>query len=418
MVGRPLKIAYISGPANARQIYREWSSQEQQAYFGTDYMKQYLQLASELKAKSHVVTWYGDKREKFRLGEFLFDNRPISKATGVRYYVAQLGWHLSLLWTLIRFRPDLLLLTGNQNFWWLLSPARLFGAKVIASYHAVLWPKLRPPSSSLRLLTWFNGRLILRPAAAIVVTSRDIRRQVEQVIGAGASVEILEHLPSYSPQQFSAVRTAPGPLERPFRIMFLGRMVRNKGIYDIVEVARQLEMAHPGAYRFDLCGDGSDLAELRHQISRLGLSQAVVCHGFCGQREVRPLLDACHVSIVPTRSDCEAGFEMTCAESILAGRPLITSGVCPALEYLTEATLEAAPDDPNSYRDAIVRLSTEPELYEDKRRACLLLRDQFYDAKNSWHTAMMKAIEGELFQIAERRREPAETAKLATKLRG
>jgi glycosyltransferase involved in cell wall biosynthesis len=84
---------------------------------------------------------------------------------------------------------------------------------------------------------------------------------------------------------------------------------------------------------------------------------------------------------------------MTCAESILAGRPLITSRVCPALEYLAEAAVEAEPDDPNSYGAAIIRLSTQPELYERKRQACLPAQKQFYEPKNSWRTAMMEALQ-------------------------
>ena len=45
-----LKIAFISGPANAASIYSEWSKHKQQVYFGTDYLKQFLQVASDLDA--------------------------------------------------------------------------------------------------------------------------------------------------------------------------------------------------------------------------------------------------------------------------------------------------------------------------------------------------------------------------------
>jgi glycogen synthase len=391
---RPLKIAYLSGPANTRQIYREWLGQKQQDYFGTDYMKQFLQLASDHSAASHVISWYGSKRETFRLGDFTFDNRPITSASGLRYYADQLVWNLGVLFTLIRFRPDLLLLTGNQNFWWLLSPLRLFGTKIIPSYHAVLWPKLLRPNFALRSMVKLNGLLILRHAAAIVVTSKDIRRQVEKVLGKARNrATILEHLPSYSPLQFADIRAPDSPAQRPFRTMFLGRMVPNKGIYDIVEIARELEKDHPGQYRFDLCGDGSELDRLRNQVSCLNLEEVVHCHGFCGQGQVLPLLNAAHVCIVPTRADCEAGFEMTCAESILAGRPLITSAVCPALEYVGEAVVEASANDPDSYREAIVRLSSDPHLYERKRRASIGLQEQFYDPANSWYAAMKEVLE-------------------------
>ncbi len=84
---------------------------------------------------------------------------------------------------------------------------------------------------------------------------------------------------------------------------------------------------------------------------------------------------------------------MTCSEAILAGRPLVTSKVCPALDYLRDASIEAKPDDAASYRDAIVSLSDDPELYARKQGACAGLQQQFYDRDNSWYAAMRTALE-------------------------
>ena len=393
MAHGPLKIAYLSGPANTREIYREWAGNERQAYFGTDYMKQFLQLATDVGAKSYVISWYGDRKEKSELGDFVFDNRPITRAGGARYYLGMFSWHMKVLAKLIAFRPGVLLLTGNQNFWWLLSPIRLWGTKIITSHHAVMWMKYLRPNWVWRMMVKLNGALILKPATAIVVTSNDIRRQVEQVLGRDADrVDIVNHLPTYSPAQFEGVAPAPDSSQRPFRVLFLGRMVRNKGIFDIVEMARQLQRDHPGMSRFDLCGDGDELAGLRREVAESGLDEVVRCHGFCSQEQVRPLLNQSHIFIVPTRTDCEAGFEMTCAESILSGRPLVTSSVCPALEYLADASVEAKPDDPESYREAILRLSSDPQLYERKQAACAGLQKQFYDPRNSWIAAMKDVL--------------------------
>jgi glycogen synthase len=394
MAERGPKIAFISGPANAREIYREWSQGAQQAYFGTDYMKQFLQVASDVGARSHVVTWYADKRETFRLGDFTFDNRPIPTSFGLLYYLQQLVWNVRVLFKLAAFGPDVLLLTGNQNFWWLLSPIRLRRPKIIVSYHSVLWPKFAPVSCAWRLMVKLNGWLMLKHARAILVTSADIRRQVEQVLGNWVEqVEILDHLPTYSREQFTGIETPAPDSKRPFRVIFMGRIVRNKGVYDVVAIARRLRETRKGEFSFDVCGDGEDLAPLLREIERLGLQEVLVCHGFCDAPKLRNLLGASHAVIVSTRSDFEAGFEMTCAEAILAGRPLVTSAVCPALDYLRDASVEAEPDNADSYREAIVRLSDDPELYSEKQGACAALQGQFYDRGNSWYTAMRRALE-------------------------
>lgn len=394
MAEKAFKIAFLSGPANAPEIYREWSQAAEQVYFGTDYLKQFLQVAADLDAENYVVTWYGINRSVITFGPFTFDNRPITSAGGLRYYLRHLIWHLRLLPTLIRFRPNVLMLTGNQNFWWVLSPLRLFGAKIVASFHAVLWMKFSRPKAAWRLMLALNRSLILRHAEAILVTSNDIRRQVEELLGAYAKrATILDHLPTYSRAQFAGLGAPKRDAGDPFRVAFMGRIVRNKGVFDVIEVARQLDSTRRGEFRFDICGDGADLAAARRQVENLGLQDVVLCHGFCGAKMLGAILQASHAVIVPTRTDCEAGFEMTCAESILAGRPLVTSAVCPALEYLQDASVEAKPDDAVSYREAIVRLRDDAELYEAKQSACAALQEQFYDRSNSWYAAMRRALE-------------------------
>jgi len=64
---RKIRIAYLSGPCDAPAVYREWREGAQQNYFGTDFMKQFLQVAENLDAES-----YG----KHRCGRFIFENHP------------------------------------------------------------------------------------------------------------------------------------------------------------------------------------------------------------------------------------------------------------------------------------------------------------------------------------------------------
>ena len=45
---------------------------------------------------------------------------------------------------------------------------------------------------------------------------------------------------------------------------------------------------------------------------------------------------------------------MVCAEAILAGRPVITSPVCPALDYVRDAAVEVSPDNIEQYCEAIL----------------------------------------------------------------
>jgi glycosyltransferase involved in cell wall biosynthesis len=99
-----------------------------------------------------------------------------------------------------------------------------------------------------------------------------------------------------------------------------------------------------------------------------------------------------HVLIVPTTTDFIEGFNQVVVEGVLAGRPVITSSICPALSYVRDAVVEVAPDDVQGYGDAIVRLREDRGLYEEKRLACLAYQPQFYDLKQSWAAALESVL--------------------------
>src|SRR5262249_7911381 len=151
-----------------------------------------------------------------------------------------------------------------------------------------------------------------------------------------------------------------------------------------IEIARRLKTERPGLFRFDLCGDGGELNAARDLIKRLNLDDVVACHGYLNSEEISAVLGASHVVIVPTTSEFEEGFNMVCAEGILAGRPVITSAVCPALEYIRAAAVEVPPDDVEQYYQAIVNFYDDAELYNQKQKSCATVQAQFYDLKNSW----------------------------------
>jgi glycosyltransferase involved in cell wall biosynthesis len=104
------------------------------------------------------------------------------------------------------------------------------------------------------------------------------------------------------------------------------------------------------------------------------------------------MYEKCHVVIVPTTSEFVEGFNKVVAEGILAGRPVITSSICPALEYVREGVVEVPPDNAEAYAEAIVRLKEDASLYEAKRMGCAVARSQFYDISRSWMSAVKKVL--------------------------
>ena len=390
----PLRIAYVSGPSEAARIHAEMLAGRPPTYFGTNYMQKFLQFVTQLDARVLVETWHGDGPERIRRGRLSFNNDPPARGSGIRYHTNQLWKQTRLLARLMHYRPAVLILTGHQEFWWIYAPLRLFGTKFVATIHGLLWTPHHPLKRHQKLYRWLNRAFAYPRLDAAVVTSHEIGKQLTQELGdRSGRVPIYHHLPSYDPSQFAGITPVEDLAAQPFRVFFSGRVEANKGVFDLVDVAEQLERQHPGEFRFEMCGDGSDLERLRKLVRAHGLDAVVTCHGYCEPQRMRETIGRCHIAVVPTRSEVPAGFEMTCAEAVLSGRPLIASAACPALYYLREASLEVAPDQVAQYRDAIVELRDNPALAHTLRQASAKLSAPFYDEAHSWDRAMRDALD-------------------------
>ena len=84
---------------------------------------------------------------------------------------------------------------------------------------------------------------------------------------------------------------------------------------------------------------------------------------------------------------------MTAAEAILAGRPIITSAVVPALEILRDSAIEAKTDDQESYQQCVEALAMDERLYMKLVDACAGLRAQFYDRQLGLNAVLRRALD-------------------------
>lgn len=390
---RRLRVGYVSGPSDADRIYEDLKSDSPRSYFGTNYMRQFLLLMEELEAEAVIETWHGDRRYRRKIDNFTFNNIPQIQTRGLGFHLQHIAHMLGILIRFLSYRPDVVVLTGNQEYWWVLAPMRLTGTRFVASFHSVIWPPFLSLKRHYRLLLRLNQHLILRHLSAAVSTSRKISEQFRQLAGQySAHIPLFEHLPTWQPQEFDGIAPADQLGREPFATMFMGRIERDKGVYDLVQIARELHEARPGEFEFHLCGDGTSFSDLSRAVDNQQLGNVVHLHGYCPPERMKAVMGKCHAVIVPTRIDCPAGFEMTCAEAILGGRPLITSAVAPALDYLQPASIEVPPEDADAYREAIVRLKDDRNLYRTKQEATAALRDQFFAYENSWDRAMRLAF--------------------------
>ena len=61
----------------------------------------------------------------------------------------------------------------------------------------------------------------------------------------GRHKEVYQIRAQFLPEYFQAIPPAPSHSKKPFRIMYIGRIIRLKGVFDILEMARKIEFRHP-----------------------------------------------------------------------------------------------------------------------------------------------------------------------------
>ena len=111
----------------------------------------------------------------------------------------------------------------------------------------------------------------------------------------------------------------PYPERSPVHFLYLGRLMKEKGIGELFEAVRQL---HEEGFSFhlDLVGFYEDeYKEAAAQLEQLGIA---TFHGF--QPDPRPYYGACHCVVLPSYHE---GMSNVLLEAAATGRPVITSDI-------------------------------------------------------------------------------------------
>ncbi|MEM8637534.1 MAG: glycosyltransferase family 4 protein [Cyanobacteria bacterium P01_G01_bin.54] len=381
---KPLKILYACGPIDAASVYDYWLKGEIDPYhFTIPFVYQFYDLCRALNAQAHVIARC-PRPASIQVAQLTIEHHPalFQDRGALLYYLGQIWTGLRLIWTAIAQRPDVLVIQSGRVFPFFLSPIAWLGIKVIPSYHITLWRKYRPKSWTRQLILALSRHLFQKDCAAILSTSPDITDQIQELT-RGRHRPIIQFLSIYQPQQFAGI--APPVHNREcFTVLYVGRMHENKGIFDLLAIAQRFARAGLTQIHFDLCGTGSALNALQQQATAAGVSDRFACHGHCRRPQLMAMYAQTQVVIVPTTTHFTEGLNQVVIEGVLAGRPVITSAVCPAVHYVQAAAVEVPPDDVQAYGDAILQLYHDREYYDLKHQASQQLRDRFFDRSEGW----------------------------------
>jgi glycogen synthase len=390
---RHLRIFHSEGPGDVIQAHHRWvNGEDDPGQMSLTFLSQFADFCRERGAGAYIVA-SGGKKQIFRDAKFVIEHRPKPPLRGgVFYHLSEIRYGVGLFITALRYRAQVAVLVSGSTPYFVMSLFRLAGMQVVPLLHNTLWPSGSPPNGLFkRFIILLDSYFFRFAATSAIAISPECLRQIDQIT-AGKHRPFYEMRAQFRRELFETIAAPPPHDQQPFKIIFAGRIVENKGVFDLLHIAKTVQERAPGRVVWEICGAGPDLDELRRRQRAMDLETIVTIHGWTAPTELRQVIARSHLSIVPTRSSFGEGMAMTVIEAILAGRPVITNRVVPALEVLRPACVEARTNDVESYASAVLNVLRDGNYYRELCDSCPSLAEQFYDRRLGFRAMLHNVI--------------------------
>src|SRR5579871_3696011 len=258
-------------------------------------------------------------------------------------------------------------------------------------YHMCLWARMKTFDElpfAQKILLRMTGRFLTHRCRAVLSISDAITPQLNQITH-GKSPKVVRFVPIYDRALFKDI-CPPSWHSAPFRVLFVGRLSTDKGVYDLLKVANLLRKRSRDNVIIDISGTGDELENIRGLVRQEGM-KGVNVHGQCDRNTLRYLYSQCHVVIVPTTRDFAEGFNRVSIETVLCGRPVLISTA--AIEAdITSAAIEVRPGDIEGYVNAISKLQDDSAFYANLCSAAIRLQQLFCDPTRGWEHGLKEIL--------------------------
>lgn len=275
----------------------------------------YLKLARILQTQYRVVAVVcckelGDQLRALGV-EVECPHRAFESSSIGRYFFALKASFRMML----RHQPKIAHLNGQAETYLALF-LRLMGLRLLSTRHTpfsdlYLREGSRLPVVLKRWMVLFSLCLIHRTFCV----SELLRRQ----LAASLPEDRFIFIPTWVENDFLEDYKRPLP-STPLKVLFVGRVVRNKGIFDAIEAVRRCPQVH-----LTVVGEGDEMNAARELASGLRVTFA----GF--QRDCKPMYRASDLLIFPSPEGFE-GLPQVPLEAMAMGLPCLASDISSILE--------------------------------------------------------------------------------------
>jgi len=212
---------------------------------------------------------------------------------------------------------------------------------VLYVFHLIPRRKGRKAAQSVQyFISWVAQQLALPfyHRADLIFTDNSLVK--EELIARGLSPEKI--YVQYPVVEVDEIRKAV-PLKK-YQLLFMGRLVRQKGVYDLLEAVASLDVS------VGMIGKGEEQEGLAAFIQENNMGDRVDLLGFIPVEEKHRLLKGCEVFVLPSY---EEGYGIVIGEAIAAGRPVIAYELPHYKETFNDSLLYVPAGDVAALRNQI-----------------------------------------------------------------
>ena len=235
------------------------------------------------------------------------------------------------------------------------------------------------------------GRLFSLVRVLAVLTILGLLRRAEACIAVSASTARLlkgwgvsRVYVSGNAVDLDCIQRIP-PQPKRYDAIFVGRMSREKGVYDLLRVWPDIVSRLPKA-RLIMVGSGPELEEVKRAIRRPNLGGRVIVRGPCSDREMYGLMKASRVFVFPSLFE---GWGIAVAEALACGLPVVCYDI-PSLREVfggCGSVFFVPPNDLEELKSAILGLLEKSSLEDLAGEA------EEYVKRFSWRGVAEKDLE-------------------------
>lgn len=206
-----------------------------------------------------------------------------------------------------------------------------------------------------------NGMIPGKPRADLLIVANGRTRRALPIRHANV-IELVEN--GVDLDLWTRERAALEP-RAGLRLVFMGRLIRLKGVDFLFQALRFLRDERPDLdITLDILGDGELRTELECLSGKLGLEERVTFHGYQRQSDCAQFLVGADALVLPSLRECGGAVVL---EAMATGLPTIVSDWGGPADYVDERSgilVPPAPREsfPERLAQAIVRLAENPEL--------------------------------------------------------